>query len=105
MNNLIIFGVERGDDDALVKDIFEVIQADVVKEDFKITRFKDKENANGEDMPGPILVEFKELEKKVKVLKVARNLKGTKYGKVFINQDLTEAEMARDKELRKRRAE
>ena len=56
-------------------------------------------------MLGPILVEFKELEKKVKVLKVARNLKGTKYGKVFINQDLTEAEMARDKELRKRRAE
>ena len=98
--NLIVFGLEKGTNDkAAVKEIFEVIEVEV--EEFKVHRFRDGK----EGKPGPLVVEFKDVDNKMKVLKEARKLRNSKFDKVFINQDLTESEMVRDRDLRRQRME
>ena len=94
--NVIMHGVEKGDEKRKLTEIIEILQVDAGE--FKSTRFKD----SGEKT-GLLLVEFEDVETKMNVLKASRKLKGSKYDKVFINKDLTEAEMVREKDLRKRR--
>ncbi|RNA10508.1 RNA-directed DNA polymerase from mobile element jockey-like [Brachionus plicatilis] len=97
--NVMVFGLEKSDDEASVKEIFEVLQVTVAVDDRKLFRFKDSE----EGKPGPLVVEFKEVETKRSVLKAAMKLRGSKFDKVYLNRDLTESEMVRDRELRRQR--
>ena len=55
---------------------------------------------------GPITVEFESIETKMKVLRAAKGLRESEdHKRVYINMDLTKAEMERGKELRKEQYE
>ena len=101
--NVIIFGVEKRAGEnvkGIVGSIFEEIGVQLEK--YKVTRFKESTNGNA----GPILVELEDTDSKMEVLKAASKLRdSTDYKKVYINRDLTQAEMKREKELRVMRNE
>lgn len=99
--NLIMFGVKKGEDQTTVEAILTVMDVNLEKDKYKVTRFKAKDG----DKPAPVLLEFTEVEDKMTVLRAARKLRGTAHDRVFINLDLTESEMVRDKDLRRRRNE
>lgn len=110
--NLIITGVKMPEsqvetekkqkDEEAVALIFEKIVEEADKEKierkyYKITRFKNKE----EGKPGVILVEFDEIETKLKIQSSAKKLmKIEEYNKVYINKDSTKNEMENEKLLR-----
>jgi hypothetical protein len=63
----------------------------------KITRFKSRDNTK----PGRILIELKTMADKIAILKNAKQLKGKEeYKQVFINNDLTDAQLDNEKKLR-----
>ena len=66
----------------------------------KIVRFKRHANSG----QGIILVECENTEKKFEILRSAKKLRECDdHANIYINQDLTEAEQAEDKKLRKER--
>jgi cell division protein FtsI/penicillin-binding protein 2 len=103
---LIVFGVDEQasdtDKDAAAKLAVNKLIEDIGVEvttvtDCKITRFKSKDT----NKPGRILIECKSIEDKLEILKHAKNLKGKEeYKQVFINNDLTTAQLDNEKRLR-----
>ena len=110
--NLIVFGIPEStetepqakidSDKTAIETILEKIGVDVSMNNTKIIRFKRKANST----QGIVLVECENVEKKVEILRAARKLReSAEHKNVYINQDLTEAEQAEDKKLRKERDE
>jgi hypothetical protein len=111
--NLIMFGVKESTltdtnernvaDQTAVKTILAEIgiESDEIEE-IKIKRFKSKESGK----PGQILMECDSKETKMSILKAAKNLKNnTAYKSIYINNDLTHAQLELEKKLRKERNE
>ena len=79
-----------------------MIEVDTNTEQTKIFRLKRK----GNNSPSIILVECENVEKKAEILKAAKKLRNSvEHKNIYINQDLTEAEQAEEKKLRKDRNE
>ena len=99
--NLVVFGVKETTDKAEIKEeilrILDVIQMKRHGSNARMTRYKES---------GPITVEFESIETKMKVLRAAKGLRESEdHKRVYINMDLTKAEMERGKELRKEQNE
>ena len=104
-------------EESTLTDASERIEADLTKvkpimnelgiesDDFsesKIKRFKSKESGK----PGQILMECDSKETKMSILKAAKNFKNnTAYKSIYINNDLTHAQLELEKKLRKERNE
>jgi hypothetical protein len=75
------------------------VEANIIA-DCKIARLKSKDN----NKHGRILIECKSRQDKIEILKNARNLKDKEeYKQVFINNDLTNAQLDNEKRLRTER--
>ena len=106
-NNIIITGMtaqtpnEQSNEaeEAVNKLFISLVGKDdeIEQKNFKVTRFKSKIVTK----PGPILVEFKDINDKKKILQLTKQLKDNEdYKNVYINKDLTESELAVEKRLR-----
>ena len=110
--NLIICGLKEQDGNIAPEDRASAEKASVVQlltsigindeNNPKFTRYKSNKNAK----PGQILVECSTREIKMEILKAAKKLKESNHTKgIYINPDLTPAQIASDKKLRKERKE
>ena len=110
--NLIICGLKEQGTNIAPEDRADAEKASVVQlltsigindeNNPKVTRFK----SNNNDKPGQILVECSTREIKFEILKAAKKLKDSSHTKgIYINPDLTPAQIASDKKLRKERKE
>ena len=106
INNIIIYGlnmdklqnneINHDSDKSKIDNLLRVAEVDMSK----IIKYKRLINKNNESNNPPILIEFNNINDKVKLLKKSSLLRKNKeYEKVYINEDLTTAQRIINKEL------
>ena len=114
--NLIIFGLaepsatepqdKTSEDTEMVTKLLKELKIEIKVDAIKIIRFNNKTSSTTAPAsnPRPVKICFDSVENKLRVLKAAKTLKDSSdFKKVFINQDLTQTELAIQIQLRKER--
>lgn len=106
--NLILSGLPESngenqvkDDETKINELFTAINFDKTK----MKRFVRFKNNTNNDKPKLILIEMKNKDDRLTIMKAAKNLKSSNYNNVYINFDLTPAQRVRSSELNKKRKE